>query len=120
MLILGGDHLGPNPWRDQQQRTRWNTLWQWSVSMSKRGSQKFVSTRACPARATHRSCRNEVVAQRAARLCEAAERARTGAECAYVIGTEGAYTRGNDVLSGGRIAGDVRGRGGRDAGRASA
>jgi D-tagatose-1,6-bisphosphate aldolase subunit GatZ/KbaZ len=88
MLILGGDHLGPNPWRDQPAEK----AMEHAVAMVRKyveaGFTKIHLDASMSCADDPPVLANEVVAQRAARLCEAAESARPGAECVYVIGTE--------------------------------
>src|SRR6185437_747934 len=119
MLILGGDHLGPNPWRYQPAENAMEHAVAMVREYVEAGFTKIRLDASMSCAGDPPVLPNEVVAQRAAWLCEAAERA-DGRGMRICDWHRGAYTRGNDALSGGRIAGDVRGRGGRDAGRASA
>jgi tagatose-1,6-bisphosphate aldolase non-catalytic subunit AgaZ/GatZ len=48
-LILGGDHLGPNPWRPSRPRKLWRRPGRWSQIMFGPGLPRFTSTRAWPA-----------------------------------------------------------------------
>lgn len=91
-LILGGDHLGPNAWRSlpaAEAMLRAEALIDAYVSA---GFTKIHldTSMACGGDPEHLS--DSVVAQRAARLCEVAERAalREGLKTrpVYVIGTE--------------------------------
>jgi D-tagatose-1,6-bisphosphate aldolase subunit GatZ/KbaZ len=88
-LILGGDHLGPNPWRSEIA----------AVAMEKAGTmvEAYVTAgfRKIHLDASMRCAGDpdplpeEVVAARAATLCASAERAHTdGPAPVYVIGTE--------------------------------
>lgn len=88
-LILGGDHLGPNPWRalpaeEAMQRAEEMVA---EYARARFGKIHLDASMACgddPERLS-----DEVVAQRAARLCKAAEDARGAAAApVYVIGTE--------------------------------
>ncbi|WP_158791982.1 D-tagatose-bisphosphate aldolase, class II, non-catalytic subunit [Granulicella sp. L60] len=88
-LILGGDHLGPNPWRSMpaaEAMTRAETMVAEYVAA---GYTKIHldASMACADDATHPS--DEIVAERAARLCRVAEAAYvSGDSPIYVIGTE--------------------------------
>jgi D-tagatose-1,6-bisphosphate aldolase subunit GatZ/KbaZ len=88
-LVLGGDHLGPNPWRKlpvAEAMTRAETMVAEYVTA---GFTKIHldASMACGDDAGHPS--DEVVAHRAARLCQAAESAHAGRDApVYVIGTE--------------------------------
>jgi D-tagatose-1,6-bisphosphate aldolase subunit GatZ/KbaZ len=91
-LILGGDHLGPNAWRNlsaQEAMLRAEALIDAYVSA---GYTKIHldTSMACGGDPEHLS--DHVVAERAARLCEVAEAAfdRAGLQVrpVYVIGTE--------------------------------
>ena len=88
-LILGGDHLGPNPWRSLPAE---QALAQAEIMVAEYVAAGFTkihldASMACsgdPVQLT-----DEIVAQRTAQLCLAAERARVDAEApVYVIGTE--------------------------------
>ena len=88
-VILGGDHLGPNPWRKlpaDQAMAHARTMVSAYVQA---GFTKIHldASMSCGGDPEHLS--DEVVAQRAAELCEAAEKARPeGGAPVYVIGTE--------------------------------
>lgn len=88
-LILGGDHLGPNPWRKlpaAEAMTHAETMVAEYVAA---GFTKIHldASMACADDLTHPS--DELVAQRAAQLCKAAESAYVdGDRPVYVIGTE--------------------------------
>lgn len=88
-LVLGGDHLGPNPWRKLpavQAMAHAETMVAEFVTA---GFTKIHldASMACGNDLTHPS--DELVAQRAAQLCKAAEAAHiAGDRPVYVIGTE--------------------------------
>ena len=87
-LILGGDHLGPNPWRTLPSAEAMERAEVMVAEYARAGFGKIHldASMACgddPERLT-----DEVVAERAARLCKAAEEACTGERPVYVIGTE--------------------------------
>ncbi|QMV18348.1 D-tagatose-bisphosphate aldolase, class II, non-catalytic subunit [Granulicella sp. 5B5] len=88
-LVLGGDHLGPNPWRKQPAVEAMALAETMVAEYVAAGFTKIHldASMACGDDATHPS--DEVVAQRAARLCVAAEAARGAGDApVYVIGTE--------------------------------
>jgi D-tagatose-1,6-bisphosphate aldolase subunit GatZ/KbaZ len=88
-LILGGDHLGPNPWRALRATEAMARAESMVSEYVQAGFTKIHldASMACggdPARLS-----DEVVAQRTVQLCKAAERAHTsGDRPVYVIGTE--------------------------------
>jgi D-tagatose-1,6-bisphosphate aldolase subunit GatZ/KbaZ len=88
-LILGGDHLGPNPWRalpaaEAMQRAETMVAEYAGAGFGKIHLDASMACGDDPAQLS-----DEVVAERAARLCRAAERAcAAGAGPVYVIGTE--------------------------------
>ena len=87
-LILGGDHLGPNPW---QKLPAAEAMAHAEAMMAEYASAGFAklhldASMSCANDAAVLS--DEVVAERAARLCAAAEKAAAGQLPAYVIGTE--------------------------------
>jgi D-tagatose-1,6-bisphosphate aldolase subunit GatZ/KbaZ len=89
LLILGGDHLGPNPWRtmpaDEAMRHAETTVAEYvQAGFTKIHLDASMSCSGDPAQLS-----DEVVAQRAVQLCKAAESAFTsGDRPVYVIGTE--------------------------------
>lgn len=88
-VILGGDHLGPNPWRKQPADEAMVHARAMITAYVQAGFTKIHldTSMSCEGDPQHLS--DEAVAQRAAQLCEAAEAARpTGAALVYVIGTE--------------------------------
>jgi D-tagatose-1,6-bisphosphate aldolase subunit GatZ/KbaZ len=88
-LILGGDHLGPNPWRTQSAEEAMQHAETMIAEYVKAGFTKIHLDASMPCAGDSGQLSDEVVAQRAVRLCKAAEKARgTGAAPVYVIGTE--------------------------------
>jgi D-tagatose-1,6-bisphosphate aldolase subunit GatZ/KbaZ len=88
-LVLGGDHLGPNPWRDRPAEEAMALAETMVAEYVAAGFTKIHldASMACADDATSPS--DEVVAQRAARLCKAAESARGAGDApVYAIGTE--------------------------------
>lgn len=91
MIALGGDHLGPYPWRSQPAAEAMDyasTMVKEYVSAGYRKIHLDASNRCADDTVGPLDVR--VSAQRAAELCQAAEgaRANTGQECVYVIGSE--------------------------------
>jgi D-tagatose-1,6-bisphosphate aldolase subunit GatZ/KbaZ len=89
-LILGGDHLGPNPWRDQSAEIAMEKACAMVSAYVTAGFSKIHLDASLPCGGDRRVLANEEIAERAARLCEAAEAAAEGSSCkpVYVIGTE--------------------------------
>ncbi|AHI66154.1 D-tagatose-bisphosphate aldolase, class II, non-catalytic subunit [Burkholderia thailandensis] len=89
-LILGGDHLGPNPWRHLAARDAMREARTMVAAYVAAGFTKIHldASMACADDAAPLS--DETVAERAAQLCAAAEEAAVaaGASPVYVIGTE--------------------------------
>jgi D-tagatose-1,6-bisphosphate aldolase subunit GatZ/KbaZ len=88
-LVLGGDHLGPNPW---QKLPAEQALAHGEEMIAEYVSAGFTkihldASMSCAGDGEHLS--DQEVALRAVRLCRAAEAARTGGEDpVYIIGTE--------------------------------
>jgi D-tagatose-1,6-bisphosphate aldolase subunit GatZ/KbaZ len=88
-LILGGDHLGPNPWRTKPAEEAMRLAEEMVAEYVRAGFTKMHLDASMPCGGDGDSISDEVVAQRAARLCRAAEAARPSGEApVYVIGTE--------------------------------
>ena len=88
-LVLGGDHLGPNPWRKLPAAEAMAHAEAMVAEYVAAGFTKIHldASMACADDVTHPS--DEIVAQRAAQLCKVAESARIAGEPpVYVIGTE--------------------------------
>jgi D-tagatose-1,6-bisphosphate aldolase subunit GatZ/KbaZ len=88
-LVLGGDHLGPNPWRKLPAAEAMAHAETMVAEYVAAGFTKIHldASMACADDRSHPS--DEVVAQRAAQLCGAAESAcGAGDRPVYVIGTE--------------------------------
>ena len=87
-LILGGDHLGPNPWQTQPAARAMREAVCTVEAYVRAGFQK-IHLDASMACADDRSpLDGEIVARRAAVLCAAAEHAAGDQKPVYVIGTE--------------------------------
>ena len=87
-LILGGDHLGPNPWRRQRAEDAMPLGEAMAAEYAAAGFAKLHldASMSCADDPTPLS--DEVIAERAARMCAAAEQACTGERPVYIIGTE--------------------------------
>lgn len=88
MLILGGDHLGPNPWRDQTAEKAMDNAVAMVREYVEAGFTKIHLDASMSCAGDPPVLPNELVAQRAAQLCKTAEDAQAGSKCVYVIGTE--------------------------------
>jgi D-tagatose-bisphosphate aldolase class II non-catalytic subunit len=86
-LILGGDHLGPNPWRGLPAREAIRRAGDLVRAYVEAGFVK-IHLDASMRCADDQTLSEATIAERAAELCAAAEDAARGAELAYVIGTE--------------------------------
>ena len=101
-LILGGDHLGPNPWQHlpaEQAMAHAETM---VAAYAAAGFTKLHLDASMPCVDDPSTLSDAVVAERAARLCLAAEHAAPGKTLLYVIGTEvptpGGATEGLDHM----------------------
>ncbi len=101
-VILGGDHLGPNPWKHlpaAQAMARARAMVQ---AYAQAGFEK-IHLDASMACAGDGALTEAAMAARAAELCAAAEAARGGRDIVYVIGTEvpvpGGETQALDTLA---------------------
>jgi D-tagatose-1,6-bisphosphate aldolase subunit GatZ/KbaZ len=88
-LILGGDHLGPNPWRTMPADKAMAHAMTMVAEYVQAGFTKIHLDASMSCDGDPAQLSDEVVAERAAQLCKAAEAARTqGNAPIYVIGTE--------------------------------
>jgi D-tagatose-1,6-bisphosphate aldolase subunit GatZ/KbaZ len=88
-LILGGDHLGPNPWRMKPAEEAMRLAEAMVSEYVQAGFTKIHLDASMPCGGDGTFLSDEIVAQRAAQLCRAAEAAcRGGDVLVYVIGTE--------------------------------
>ncbi len=87
-LLLGGDHLGPNPWQKLPAEEAMCEAELMVEAYVRAGFQKIHldASMACGGEPT--PLPEETIARRAARLCAAAERASSDRKPVYVIGTE--------------------------------
>jgi D-tagatose-1,6-bisphosphate aldolase subunit GatZ/KbaZ len=87
-LILGGDHLGPNPWQHLPAAEAMAHAETMVAAYAAAGFTKLHLDASMPCADDPSSLPDAVVAERAARLCEAAEQAAPGKTLLYIIGTE--------------------------------
>jgi D-tagatose-1,6-bisphosphate aldolase subunit GatZ/KbaZ len=89
-LILGGDHLGPNPWKTQPAAAAMKKAGEMVASYAAAGFSKIHLDASMACGGDEQALKPEEIADRAARLCEAAEWATRTSTCkpVYVIGTE--------------------------------
>lgn len=87
-LILGGDHLGPNPWCRQTASEAMREAERMVADYVRAGFTKIHldTSMACGGEAGPLA--DETIADRAATLCAVAEQASTTKQQVYVIGTE--------------------------------
>ncbi len=87
-LILGGDHLGPNPWRHLAAREAMANAQGMVAEYVRAGFSKIHLDASMRCADDPSALSDECVAERATQLCLAAERASTGTAPIYVIGTD--------------------------------
>jgi D-tagatose-1,6-bisphosphate aldolase subunit GatZ/KbaZ len=87
-LILGGDHLGPNPWQHLPAAEAMAHADTMVAAYATAGFTKLHLDASMPCADDPSSLPDAVVAERAARLCHAAEQAAPGKTLLYIIGTE--------------------------------
>ena len=87
-LILGGDHLGPNPWRAMPAEEAMQRAETMVAEYARAGFGKIHLDASMACGGDPERLSDEIVAGRAARLCRAAESAWAGEWPVYVIGTE--------------------------------
>ncbi len=88
LVILGGDHLGPNPWKHlpaAEAMDRADTLVR---TYARAGFVKLHLDASMGCQGEPTALPDSIVASRTARLAAAAEAVRSGADPIYVIGTE--------------------------------
>ena len=86
-LLLGGDHLGPNPWRGEAEGAAMDKACAMVAAYAGAGFGKIHLDASMPLAGDPAPLPDEVVAERAAALCAAAE-AVASEPPVYVIGTE--------------------------------
>jgi D-tagatose-1,6-bisphosphate aldolase subunit GatZ/KbaZ len=87
-LILGGDHLGPNPWQQLPAAEAMAHAEVMVAAYAAAGFTKLHLDASMPCVGDPPTLPDAVVAKRAARLCRAAEDAAPGKTLLYIIGTE--------------------------------
>lgn len=88
-IIFGGDHLGPNPWRATPASEAMKLAEEMIAEYAAQGFTKLHLDASMACKDDPAALPPEVVAERSAHLCAAAEAAApSGDELLYVIGTE--------------------------------
>lgn len=87
-LILGGDHLGPNPWQKQNAIEAMGEAERTVQAYVRAGFQKIHLDASMACGDEHGPLSGETIAHRAAVLCAAAEQVSGEQKPVYVIGTE--------------------------------
>jgi D-tagatose-1,6-bisphosphate aldolase subunit GatZ/KbaZ len=89
-VILGGDHLGPNPWRNQSAAVAMEKACAMVAAYAAAGFSKIHLDASMACAGDPRVLANEEIAERAARLCEVAESTtqNSSEKPVYIIGTE--------------------------------
>jgi len=101
-IILGGDHLGPNPWKGQPVMDAMREARDMVRAYVEAGFSKIHLDASMPC-ADDRALSEQTIAERAAALCAVAEAANAGGDLVYAIGTEvpipGGETQALDSLA---------------------
>ncbi len=87
-LILGGDHLGPNSWQKLPAAEAMTHAEAMLTEYAEAGFTKLHLDASMPCADDPQRLSEVTVAERAARLCAAAEQAARGQQPVYIIGTE--------------------------------
>ncbi len=87
-ILLGGDHLGPFPWQQLAAEAAMENACVLVREFVRTGYAKIHLDASMPCSDDPRELAGEAIADRAARLCAAAESAAEGSGPVYVIGTE--------------------------------
>jgi D-tagatose-1,6-bisphosphate aldolase subunit GatZ/KbaZ len=87
-LILGGDHLGPNPWQRRPAADAMREAERMVDGYARAGFTKIHLDASMACGDERGPLDDETIARRAARLCAVAEQAAGGEKPLYVIGTE--------------------------------
>jgi D-tagatose-1,6-bisphosphate aldolase subunit GatZ/KbaZ len=87
-LILGGDHLGPNPWRHLPAKEAMDEAESTVRAYARAGFRKIHLDASMACAGDPPALSDEVIARRAAALCAAAEEESPEPKPLYVIGTE--------------------------------
>jgi len=87
-VLLGGDHLGPNPWQHRGAAEAMAAAKVMIAQYAAAGFHKLHLDTSMPCADDISPLREDLIAEHAADLCEVAEQASTGARPVYIIGTE--------------------------------
>jgi D-tagatose-1,6-bisphosphate aldolase subunit GatZ/KbaZ len=87
-LILGGDHLGPNPWQSRPAADAMREAERMVEGYARAGFTKIHLDASMACGDERGPLEDETIARRAAQLCAVAEQAASGERPVYVIGTE--------------------------------
>lgn len=87
-LILGGDHLGPNPWQHQPAKEAMREAVTMVQAYVRAGFHKIHLDASMPCADDRAPLSDDLIAARAATLCAAAEEVSSAIKPVYVIGTE--------------------------------
>ena len=87
-LILGGDHLGPNPWQSQPAADAMREAERMVEGYARAGFTKIHLDASMACGNERGPLDDETIARRVAQLCAVAEQAASGEKPVYVIGTE--------------------------------
>ena len=87
-LILGGDHLGPNPWRNRSHEEAMREAAAMVAEYARAGFTKIHLDASMACAGDPEQLTDAVVAERTVALCREAEAAAPGLRPVYVVGTE--------------------------------
>lgn len=87
-VILGGDHLGPNPWQNRLAPEALDEATRMVQAYVSAGFEKIHLDASMPCAGDQHPLHDETIAWRAAHLCAAAEKEAGETKPVYVIGTE--------------------------------
>lgn len=87
-IILGGDHLGPTPWQNLPSEQAMSLAEEMIAAYAQAGFTKLHLDASMPCADDNAPLSDEVIANRAARLCAVAEKTAKGDRPLYIIGTE--------------------------------
>lgn len=87
-ILLGGDHLGPNPWQGLSADQGMEEAQSMVEAYVRAGFHKIHLDASMACAGDPHPLNGEQIARRAAQLCAAAEQAAAGRKPVYVVGTE--------------------------------
>lgn len=87
-ILLGGDHLGPYPWQHLTADEAMSHACEMVGLFVREGYGKIHLDASMPCLGDPHPLPHHLIAERAARLCAAAEAVATGIRPVYIIGTE--------------------------------